>query len=378
MYYGEQNEKQLRSQLHDSVQGLLKLNQNTEEDNTAPRQAMLINNQNKAAEQQQSVNAQLVKVPIDEKEAIGLTVSPTYGLDDVMSVTLKAFRKVVGYDTFDSIRRGKRDEQKDTNDYYNVTVSMMVKRRPAEPAQVYTGDIFAGGKSLKDLLDKGFPYDDGDIDLTSKGVTPVKTVAQVVGKLNGENITKQNLKNLVTDKTTPVTGSLVQLDSSKSDADGLFKLMDANVTRGNLKNLVTDKPSPITVGLAQKSDADGLFKLMDANVTRGNLKNLVTDKPSPITVGLAQKSDADGLFKLMDANVTRGNLKNLVTDKPSPITVGLAQTKSSGIPVLVNPESVLYPNTQAATNFGFVDIPVGLDEVSFVQHKENMKFMPLG
>jgi hypothetical protein len=378
MYYGEQNEKQLRSQLHDSVQGLLKLNQNTEEDNTAPRQAMLINNQNKAAEQQQSVNAQLVKVPIDEKEAIGLTVSPTYGLDDVMSVTLKAFRKVVGYDTFDSIRRGKRDEQKDTNDYYNVTVSMMIKRRPAEPAQVYTGDIFAGGKSLKDLLDKGFPYDDGDIDLTSKGVTPVKTVAQVVGKLNGENITKQNLKNLVTDKTTPVTGSLVQLDSSKSDADGLFKLMDANVTRGNLKNLVTDKPSPITVGLAQKSDADGLFKLMDANVTRGNLKNLVTDKPSPITVGLAQKSDADGLFKLMDANVTRGNLKNLVTDKPSPITVGLAQTKSSGIPVLVNPESVLYPNTQAATNFGFVDIPVGLDEVSFVQHKENMKFMPLG
>merc|ERR1711907_431097 len=64
----------------------------------------------------------------------------------------------------------------------------------------------------------------------------------------------------------------------KSDADGLFKLMDANVTRGNLKNLVTDKPAPITVALAQKSDADGLFKLMDANVTRGNLKNLVTDK----------------------------------------------------------------------------------------------------
>jgi len=75
--------------------------------------------------------------------------------------------------------------------------------------------------------------------------------------------------------------------AQKSDSDGLFKLMDANVTRGNLKNLVTDKPSPITVGLAQKSDADGLFKLMDANVTRGNLKNLVTDKPSPITVGLA-------------------------------------------------------------------------------------------
>jgi len=154
-------------------------------------------------------NSQLVKVPIDEKDAIGLTVAPTYHLDDVMSVTLKAFRKVVGYDTFDSIRKGTRDEKKDTNDYYNVTVSMMIKRRPAEAAAVYEGDIFANGKTLKDLLDKGFPYDDGDIDLTSKLAAPEKTVAQVVGKLNGENITKQNLKNLVVDKTSPVTGALV-------------------------------------------------------------------------------------------------------------------------------------------------------------------------
>jgi hypothetical protein len=320
---------------------------------------------------------QLVKVPIDEKEAIGLTVTPTYNLDDVMSVTLKAFRKVIGYDTFDSIRKGNRSETKDTSDYYNVTVSMLIKRRPEEAPKVYEGDIFAGGKTLSKILDKGFPYDDGDVDLTARPAKAEKTVAQIVGKLNGENITKQNLKNLVTDKTEPVTAALVQLDSKKSDADGLFKLMDANVTRGNLKNLVTDKPSPITVGLAQKSDADGLFKLMDANVTRGNLKNLVTDKPSPITVGLAQKSDADGLFKLMDANVTRGNLKNLVTDKPSPITVGLAQTGSKGFPVHVNPESVLYANTQAATNFGFVDIPVGLDEVNFVGTKSDAKFMPV-
>jgi hypothetical protein len=76
---------------------------------------------------------------------------------------------------------------------------------------------------------------------------------------------------------------------------------------------------------------------------------LVSDKTSPVTGALvqidSQKSDSDGLFKLMDANVTRGNLKNLVTDKPSPITVGLAQTSSSGVPVLVNPESTLYANT---------------------------------
>merc|ERR1711934_1175688 len=53
-------------------------------------------------------------------------------------------------------------------------------------------------------------------------------------------------------------------------------------------------------------------------------------------------------------------------------TVGLAQTGSKGFPVHVNPESTLYENTQAATNFGFVDIPVGLDEVNFVGNKADL------
>ena len=180
-------------------------------------------------------------------------------------------------------------------------------------------------------------------------------------KLMDANVTRGNLKNLVTDKPAPITVALAQ----KSDSDGLFKLMDANVTRGNLKNLLTDKPAPITVALAQKSDSDGLFKLMDANVTRGNLKNLVTDKPAPITVALAQKSDSDGLFKLMDANVTRGNLKNLVTDKPAPITVALAQT--AGIPIIVNPESLIIANSEAATALGLADMLIGPDEVTAVQ-----------
>ena len=130
----------------------------------------------------------------------------------------------------------------------------------------------------------------------------------------------------------------------KSDSDNVSTLFDSNVTRGNLKNLITDKPAPITVALAQKSDADGLFKLMDANVTRGNLKNLITDKPAPITVALAQKSDADGLFKLMDANVTRGNLKNLITDKPAPITVALAQTANPVVNPPFNNWSVNQPS----------------------------------
>merc|ERR1719160_2173469 len=119
----------------------------------------------------------------------------------------------------------------------------------------------------------------------------------------------------------------------KSDADGLFKLMDANVTRGNLKNLVTDKPSPITVGLAQKSDADGLFKLMDANVTRGNLKNLVTDKPSPITVGLAQTTNP----------VVNPPFNNWSVNQPSPPhQTGLSAYQDLGQNIIVDGHHVAY------------------------------------
>jgi len=65
--------------------------------------------------------------------------------------------------------------------------------------------------------------------------------------------------------------------------------MDSNVTKGQMKNLITDKPAPITVKLAQMGlvgDGDNVFKLMDSNVTKGQMKNLITDKPAPITVKL--------------------------------------------------------------------------------------------
>lgn len=76
--------------------------------------------------------SQVVKVPIDEVEAIGAKIAPTYALDDIQSVTLKSFRKVIGYDTFNSILKKDRHETKDPADYYNVTVSMMVKRNPKD------------------------------------------------------------------------------------------------------------------------------------------------------------------------------------------------------------------------------------------------------
>ena len=107
-------------------------------------------------------HSQTVAVPIDEKRALTLKVSPTYTLDEVNSVTLKSFRKIVGYDTFESIRKKNRAEQKDVSDYYNVTVSMMVRRKPAEVAAAPARDPYApdGAPNLAATLDKGFPYDD--------------------------------------------------------------------------------------------------------------------------------------------------------------------------------------------------------------------------
>ena len=91
--------------------------------------------------------SQIAQVPIDEVQALGIKVSPTYGLDDIQSVTLKSFRKVIGYDTFDSILKKERNEKKDPADYYNVTVSMMIKRNPTQsgPFEKYTN---ADGKTL--------------------------------------------------------------------------------------------------------------------------------------------------------------------------------------------------------------------------------------
>merc|ERR1719272_2059494 len=86
--------------------------------------------------------SQNVHVPIDEKRDLTLKISPTYQLDIVNSVTLKSFRKIVGYDTFESIRRKNRSESKDISDYYNVTISMMIQRKPVEAAAAPAKDPY--------------------------------------------------------------------------------------------------------------------------------------------------------------------------------------------------------------------------------------------
>merc|ERR1712230_38104 len=133
-----------------------------------------------------------------------------------------------------------------------------------------------------------------------------------------------------------------------------------------MKNLITDKPTPITVALGQAKnkakgdDKAGVFTLMDQNVTKGQMKNLITDKPTPITVALGQAKnkakgdDKAGVFTLMDQNVTKGQVKNLLA------------TEKKGVPVLVNP--VIMQNTEGETNLG-LKLLVGPDEVSVAKKK---------
>lgn len=95
-------------------------------------------------------------------------------------MTLKSFRKIVGYDTFNSILKKDRSEAKDQSDYYNITVSLMMKRDPpASAAQAITID----NTPLTKALDKGFPYDDPDISSYAEHARvpkPDTTVKQAV------------------------------------------------------------------------------------------------------------------------------------------------------------------------------------------------------
>lgn len=80
-----------------------------------------------------------------------------------------------------------RHETKDPADYYNVTVSMMIKRNAKE--KVSHDPATLDGKPLNKALDKGFPYDDSDLDTTERAHHQASagsaTVAQIVGTLNG-------------------------------------------------------------------------------------------------------------------------------------------------------------------------------------------------
>ena len=141
----------------------MKINQR-EHSSEPPKQQILANMKNMSQDDVDK-RSSVAQVPIDEVDAIGVKVSPTFDQDNIQSVTLKSFRKVVGYDTFNSILKKDRAEKKDPSDYYNVTVSMMIQRKPKAAAAAAKS---ADGKSLAEMLDKGFPYDDADINFMEK------------------------------------------------------------------------------------------------------------------------------------------------------------------------------------------------------------------
>jgi hypothetical protein len=112
-------------------------------------------------------NEFIVHAPIDEINPLTIKMSPTFERDTVLSARVGAFRKIVGYDTFDSILKQNRDEIVDPNDYYNVSINMMIKRVPTEgPGKVL--DEWNGGSAIAPKLDKGFPYDDGDNTISDR------------------------------------------------------------------------------------------------------------------------------------------------------------------------------------------------------------------
>jgi len=193
----------------------------------------------------QEFTSQLVSVPIDEVKAITMKVSTTYARDEIDSVTLKSFRKVIGYDTFESILNKNRNEAKDTDDHYNITVSMMVRRIP-EPKADPTPTKYNGGEPLAPRLDKGFPYDD-DGDVSESTVSFKKKPPQAktnLAVLNGENVTKESLVNLLKDASSPVTQEMVQLRQGQINE----KLAQTNPIVNQLIQLEKKDTPTATVG----------------------------------------------------------------------------------------------------------------------------------
>ena len=169
------------------------------------------------------------------------------------------------------------------------------------------------------------------------------------------------MKNLITDKPSPITVALGQkaaaagLAQAKAKGDGaqVFTLMDQNVTKGQMKNLITDKPSPITVALGQKAPANAKNIQMEKTVSTKVVKRVQTKTGVKCYNADDQTIDCE----LNGHNVTIGALKNIVTDKPAPITVPLSEA-------------------QRPTDKKFVQLESELGLEKKHHHKKNRKTLP--
>merc|ERR1712151_1019446 len=109
------------------------------------------------------------------------------------------------------------------------------------------------------------------------------------------------------------------------------KLMDANVTRGNLKNLVTDKPAPITVALAQLKNP----------VVNPPFNNWSVNQPSPPhDHGMRGNEDLGQREIIIDGvnyDFVQVNAQNPVVNPPAPPhDVGLAGKADLGQNIIVD------------------------------------------
>lgn len=201
---------------------------------------------------------------------------------------------MVGYDTFNSILKQDRDEAKDPADYYNVTVSMMIKRDELAAKQTPACDGHCN-TTLISQLDKGFPYDDSNlhVETNEANMKALKqmSVKDVVGKLEGANITKESLINLVKDKQSPIVDTKVAAAQQKSEknvklaqTEGSPILVQPVLLQNTMKNF--NFGENIVVGVddasyAQTHDKMNLLAQTSNPVVNPPFNNWSVNQPSP-------------------------------------------------------------------------------------------------
>ncbi len=123
--------------------------------------------------------------------------------------------------------------------------------------------------------------------------------------------------------------------------------MDANVTRGNLKNLVTDKPAPLTVALAQVGGVPVLVNpvLMVDSMSDAKLAMNITVGPDAIELKKKQAAAKAAGVKLAQIGnpVANPPFNNWSVNQPSPPhDSGLAGRADLGQNIIVDGHAISY------------------------------------
>jgi len=167
--------------------------------------------------------------------------------------------------------------------------------------------------------------------VTSSDVCESVSSVKVDCTLDGIEVTKAMLKNIVSDKVPPLTKPISAAQKKKDDLDEL--LWEMNFTKRALRNIVADIPAPLTMSMSQRSLLASVQKKVRAFLTAGSNflgigSKMKADDKAELFISKEELCAASwGRSKepctLNGMNVTIQMLKNLITDKPSPITLPL-------------------------------------------------------